>query len=45
MEPEAAVIDFKRRRANYMSVYQPLEENEGPHIKIINSKRFIGTYV
>lgn len=43
MDPEAAVIDFKHRRANYMSVYEPLEENEGPHIKIINSRRFIGT--
>lgn len=43
LEPEAAVADFKRRRAHYMSVYEPLEEHEGPHIKIINSKRFIGT--
>lgn len=43
MDPEAAVVDFKRRRANYMSVYEPLEEGEGPHIKIINSRRFIGT--
>jgi hypothetical protein len=43
LEPEAAVADFKRRRDHYMSVYETLEENEGPHIKIINSKRFIGT--
>ncbi|GAX13792.1 6-phosphofructo-2-kinase / fructose-2,6-biphosphatase 3 [Fistulifera solaris] len=41
LEPEAAVADFKRRRDHYMSVYETLEENEGPHIKIINSKRFI----
>ena len=42
MNPEQAVEDFKRRRENYMSVYEPLDETEGPHIKIINSKRFIG---
>jgi broad specificity phosphatase PhoE len=35
------VQDFKRRRENYMQVYEPLSEKDGPHIKIINSKRFI----
>jgi broad specificity phosphatase PhoE len=41
MDPEEAVQDFKRRRENYMQVYEPLSEKDGPHIKIINSKRFI----
>jgi len=44
MNPEQAVEDFKRRRENYMAVYEPLDEEDGPHIKIINSKRFIGMY-
>jgi hypothetical protein len=43
MDPEAAMADFKHRRENYMTVYEPLDESDGPHIKIINSKRFIGT--
>ena len=42
VDPEQAVEDFKRRRENYMTVYETLEESEGPHVKIINSKRFIG---
>lgn len=42
MDPEQAVEDFKRRRENYMQVYEPLDERDGPHIKIINSHRFIG---
>ena len=43
MDPEVAMADFKRRRENYMAVYEPLDESDGPQIKIINSKRFIGT--
>jgi broad specificity phosphatase PhoE len=26
---------------NYMSVYEPVDESDGPHIKVINSKKFI----
>ncbi|KAL7560999.1 hypothetical protein ACA910_006403 [Epithemia clementina (nom. ined.)] len=43
MDPESAVQDFRRRRANYMSVYEPVAESEGPFIKIINSRQFIVT--
>ena len=41
MDPDQAVSDFKRRRDNYMRVYEPLDSTDGPHIKIINSKRFV----
>ena len=41
MDPEAAVTDFKKRRENYLKVYEPVEEEDGPHVKIINSKQFI----
>lgn len=41
MDPEQAVQDFHQRRQNYISVYEPVEANEGPSIKIINSKQFI----
>lgn len=41
-DPEWAVADFRRRRANYMKIYEPVEETEGcPFIKIINSHKFI----
>lgn len=43
MDPEAAVEDFRRRRDNYMQVYEPVEESEGPSIKILNSRQFIVT--
>ena len=33
MDPERAVADFKRRRENYMRVYEPVDEDDGPHIK------------
>lgn len=45
MSPNDAVADFKRRRENYMQVYETLDEQEGPHVKIVNSKRFIGELV
>ena len=41
MDPEEAMKDFKRRRENYMSVYEPVDEEDGPHVKIVNSKTFI----
>jgi hypothetical protein len=43
MDPEAAVVDFKQRRENYMRVYETVAEADGSYIKIINSKQFIGT--
>ena len=41
MDPEQAVKDFKERRANYMQVYEPISEKDGPFVKIINSKQFV----
>mmetsp|Transcript_66791 Transcript_66791/g.100710 ORF Transcript_66791/g.100710 Transcript_66791/m.100710 type:complete len:546 (+) Transcript_66791:172-1809(+) len=41
MDPEQAVRDFHERRANYMRVYEPVTERDGPHVKIMNSKQFI----
>lgn len=41
MDPEEAVEDFKKRRENYLKVYEPVEEPEGPHVKIVNSRKFI----
>ena len=40
MDPEQAVNDFKARRQNYMSVYEPLTDEDGPHVKIINCRQF-----
>jgi hypothetical protein len=41
MDPEEAVRDFHTRRENYMRVYEPVSDRDGPHLKIINSKQFI----
>lgn len=41
MDPEQAMLDFKQRRENYISVYEPVDETDGAYIKIINSKQFI----
>lgn len=41
MDPEEAMTDFKKRRENYLKVYETVEESDGPHVKIINSKKFI----
>lgn len=42
MDPEQAVADFKERREMYMRVYEPVDMSDGPHIKIVNSRQFIG---
>jgi 6-phosphofructo-2-kinase len=42
MDPEAAVADFRNRREMYLRVYEPVADEDGPYIKIINSKQFIG---
>ena len=41
VDPEEAMTDFKERRENYLKVYETVEEADGPHVKIINSKKFI----
>jgi broad specificity phosphatase PhoE len=41
MDPDQAMQDFLERRKNYMSVYEPVDDSDGPHLKIINSKQFI----
>jgi 6-phosphofructo-2-kinase / fructose-2,6-biphosphatase 4 len=43
MDPEQAVADFRQRREMYMRVYEPVDMSDGPHIKIVNSRQFIGT--
>eukprot|EP00521_Asterionellopsis_glacialis_P010630 CAMPEP_0195296590 /NCGR_PEP_ID=MMETSP0707-20130614/19776_1 /TAXON_ID=33640 /ORGANISM="Asterionellopsis glacialis, Strain CCMP134" /LENGTH=608 /DNA_ID=CAMNT_0040358147 /DNA_START=85 /DNA_END=1911 /DNA_ORIENTATION=+ len=42
MESTKAIQDFKERRQQYESVYDPLDENhDGCYVKIINCKRFV----
>lgn len=41
MDEDAAMKDFMERRENYMAVYEPVTEADGPFCKIINSKQFI----
>jgi predicted kinase len=45
MDPEEAILDFHERRKNYMSVYEPVDESDGPHLKIINSRQFVVTNI
>ena len=39
-DPQSAVEDFKKRRENYLKVYEPVDEEDGPHVKIMNSRQF-----
>ena len=41
VDPEQAVQDFKERRENYQRVYEPIENRDGPYIKIINSQQYV----
>jgi len=41
MDEEEAIADFHQRRENYASQYEPVSDEDGPHVKIINSKQFI----
>lgn len=41
VDPEQAVLDFKERRENYKRVYEPIENRDGPYIKIINSQQYV----
>ena len=47
MDPKEAMNDFRKRRENYSRVYEPVDDvldGRIPHIKIINSRQFIGTF-
>ena len=41
MEEKKAVADFMARRANYETHYQPVDEEDGPFCKIVNSHRYV----
>lgn len=41
MEEKVAVADFMARRANYEKYYQPVDEQDGPFCKIVNSHRYV----
>lgn len=41
MDPATALKDFQKRRENYFDVYQPVDNIDGPHIKIINNETFV----
>lgn len=39
VDPEIAVADFRQRIANYAKVYEPVEEDEGSFVKLIDVGR------
>jgi broad specificity phosphatase PhoE/predicted kinase len=41
MDEEEAVADFMARRDQYKRVYVPVQDDEGPQVKIVNSRQFI----
>ena len=41
MEEDKAVSDFLARRAQYEKYYQPVDEDDGPYCKIVNSHRYV----
>lgn len=41
VDADEALKDFKQRRENYMSVYEPVDERDGSYIKIVNNLTFI----
>eukprot|EP00550_Attheya_septentrionalis_P012619 CAMPEP_0198306022 /NCGR_PEP_ID=MMETSP1449-20131203/58204_1 /TAXON_ID=420275 /ORGANISM="Attheya septentrionalis, Strain CCMP2084" /LENGTH=434 /DNA_ID=CAMNT_0044008567 /DNA_START=184 /DNA_END=1488 /DNA_ORIENTATION=+ len=41
VDPEQALADFQKRRENYASVYETLDDSWGSYVKIYNSKRFV----
>jgi len=41
MDPEEARLDFLARRKQYDDVYETLNDGDGPHIKVINCKKFV----
>ncbi|EED94866.1 6-phosphofructo 2-kinase, partial [Thalassiosira pseudonana CCMP1335] len=40
-DQDAAIKDFNRRREMYIDVYQPVSNDDGSHIKIINNETFV----
>lgn len=36
VDPEAAVRDFRARIAHYASAYEPVDQDEGPYVKVID---------
>lgn len=48
MDATAAIDDFRQRRAHYAKVYEPVDDlldGRVPHVKIINSRQFLGRFV
>ncbi len=41
MDAATALKDFQKRRENYFDVYDPVDNNDGSHIKIINNETFV----
>ena len=41
MNSEDAFNDFNQRRANYASVYESLQDDEGSYLQVFNSKKFV----
>jgi predicted kinase len=41
VDSDTAMADFLKRREQYMTVYEPVDEKDGSYVKIINSKKFI----
>mmetsp|Transcript_30349 Transcript_30349/g.45279 ORF Transcript_30349/g.45279 Transcript_30349/m.45279 type:complete len:518 (-) Transcript_30349:7-1560(-) len=40
-DDKEAMADFHKRREMYMNVYEPVDESDGSHIKIINNQTFV----
>lgn len=38
---QEALADYHKRRELYMNVYEPVDESDGSHIKVINNQTFI----
>jgi broad specificity phosphatase PhoE/predicted kinase len=45
VDSDTAMADFLKRREQYMSVYEPVDERDGSYVKIINSKQFIANNI
>lgn len=41
IDAATAFKDFQKRRENYLNVYEPVDNSDGSHIKIINNETFI----
>jgi hypothetical protein len=45
VDSDTAMKDFLKRREQYISVYEPVDERDGSYVKIINSKLFIANNI